>query len=604
MKPDAEPIATDYRIDTLLLDQWQADPRHPALIVGGSVVTAGELRDRVLGLAGVLQARGLRPGDRVAVYLERSADFIVAVLGAVVAGACHAAFDVGDPPRRTGEMIEDCAPRLVVTRTELAARLPEGTPICLVDERDPNGADQWRPVAADPERPAVIIYTSGSTGRPKASLISHRALVTRLNALQKSHRMDASDRIVHHTACNFDMFLIEVYWPLLAGATVVIAEAGRQRDPDYLAGLIRDAGITTFYCVVSLLDLFLASRDPAERYDGLRQVLTGGEPLSPELVKHFYRRSSATLTNLYGPSECTIYCTAWACPRDPDLQTVLIGTAIDDTSLWIVGPDGRPVAPGETGELYVGGAGLALGYLNREELTAQRFVPDRLGASGGRLYRSGDLVSLHPNGALEFHGRVDQQVKVRGYRIELGEIEDTALRCPGVRQAAVVAHGEGREKSLAAFLVACPGTDGDELTAVVRAALRDRLPGYMVPALLNLVDELPLTPGGKLDRGRLAGLAAADPGRGQDPEPPPVHPDDPTADLATAVWHQVLGTGDIGPQDDFFDIGGDSFMAMRVVQRLAGLLGIDIPVRTLLYEPTLAGFTAELEQLTNQETQR
>ncbi|MCX4978860.1 amino acid adenylation domain-containing protein [Streptomyces sp. NBC_00620] len=614
------PLDSRHRIDALLLERWDRDPALPALVSGDSVLTMGELKERVLRAAAALRARGVGSGDRVVVYHERSVDFVVAMLGVVFAGAAHAAIDVNDPLRRTLRTIDDCAPRALMTSPALRSRF-SGVPgfVVVTDEeyavRRPT--PPVPPVTASGEDPAVVIYTSGSTGRPKASLISHRALVSRLMALQSTHRMDEHDRMIHHTVCSFDMYLCELYWPLLAGAAVVIAAPGRQRDADYLAALIRDHRITTFYCVVSLLELFLLTRDPAERYDGIRQVLTGGESLSPELVKRFHARSTASLTNLYGPSECTIYCTAWVCPRDPDLDTVLIGSAIQDTELWILDEAGAPVSDGEPGELHIGGAGLALGYLHRPELTAERFITSPALSPDSRLYRSGDLVRARPDGALEFLGRVDRQVKIRGIRIELGEIEATAVRCAGVRQAAVVAHGTGYEKRLAAYVVAEEGAESLGLPSAVRQTLRTWLPPYMVPTAIEAVDSLPLTANGKLDRLLLEDWTAK---RAAAPVPAAVAHGTVVAaagaDVSTVtvvagasvetvvaeVWCEALGTTGIGPDDDFFDLGGDSFKVVQVVESLRHRLGADIPLAALLHEPTVAGFAAELRRLMDMDT--
>ena len=605
-------VAADsgHRIDALLLERWNRHPGLPALISEDTVVTTGELRDRVLRAAAALRACGLRPGDRVAIYHERSVEFVVAMLASVFAGAAHAAFDVHEPLARTLGTLDDCAPRVLLTSSALRSRF-SGVPdlVVLTDEECaahlPEADRLPGPASADD--PAVVIYTSGSTGRPKASLISHRALVSRLRALQGTHRMDEHDRMIHHTVCTFDMYLSELYWPLFAGAVVVIAEPGRQRDADHLAGLIRDHRVTTFYCVVTLLELFLLTRPETERYDGLRQVLTGGEPLAPELVKRFHARSTATLTNLYGPSECTIYCTAWVCPRDPGLDTVLIGTGIQDTELWILDEAGVPVADGEPGELHIGGAGLALGYLNRPELTEERFLAAPPVSPHSRLYRSGDLVRARPDGALEFLGRIDRQVKIRGIRIELGEIETTLTLCPGVRQAAVVAHGSGSAKQLTAYVV--PGQEGmaAELASAVRKTLVARLPHAMVPSSIEVVGELPLTANGKLDRSLLEERAAkrlADAPR-PGPEQAAVGVDDARADLeatVSQVWREVLGVADVGGDEDFFDLGGNSFKVVEAVERLRQRLGADIPLAALLAEPAFASFTQELRRIMDLET--
>ncbi len=620
-RPSAD---TDHRLDALLLERWERDPALPAIVSGDTVVTVGELRERVLRTAAALRAHGVRAGDRVVIHHERSVEFVVAVLGAMFAGAAHAALGVDDPPRRILRAVQDCEPRAVLTDSALRDRFSDvpglSDLVVLTDEECATYPPTPEPVRgnASADDPVAVIYTSGSTGRPKASLISHRALVSRITALQTTHRMDERDRMMHHTVCTFDMYLGELYWPLLAGATVVVAAPGRHRDADHLAALIRDQGVTTVYFGVSQLELFLLTRDPAERYDGLRQVLTGGEPLGPDLVKRFHSRSTASLTNIYGPSECTIYSTAWLCPRDPDLDTVLIGPAIQDTELWILDQNGAPVPDGEPGELYIGGAGVALGYLNRPELTAERFLgaerfPDAPAVSpDSRLYRSGDLVRARSDGALEFLGRADRQVKIRGIRIEPGEIEETAKRCTGVRQAAVVAHGSGAEKRLAAFVVPEKGVAPGSLPSSVREALRIWLPPYMVPSAIEVADELPLTPNGKLDRRLLEtwaakrsaesaparpvhrapaeAAAAADAGADMD-----AHPD--VESVVSEVWCEVLQVSAVGRDDDFFDLGGDSFKVLRVVETLRERLRTDIPLAALLLEPTAAEFSEELRRI-------
>ncbi|MFF3553847.1 non-ribosomal peptide synthetase [Streptomyces tsukubensis] len=593
---ESVPEGVHERLDELLLARWENHPEQPALVEGDRVVTAGELRDRVLRLAGALRERGVGDGDLVVVHLERSVDFVAAILAVVCAGGAHVAFDVADPPLRIRHMIDDCAPRLVLTSSALRGTLP-ADPACdivAIDACEPDTVTAFTAAPGSADQPAVVIYTSGSTGRPKATLISHRAVVARLAALQRTHGLGGDDRMIHHTTCSFDMFLIEIYWPLLAGATVVIADPVRRRDADYLAEMIRDRGITTFYCVVSLLDLFLLARGPAERYDGLRRVLTGGEPLSPHLVRRFHERSTASLTNLYGPSECTIYCTAWECPRDPELDTVLIGSAVAGTTLRVMDPAGDPVPAGEPGELYIGGEGLGTGYLARPGLTAQRFVPDGLGRPGERLYRSGDTVRVLPGGALEFLGRTDGQVKLRGVRIELREIESVALRSGAVSQAAVVAEGSGPETRLVAFVVSEPKDARAGAIESVREAFRSWLPRSMVPAAVTAVDELPLTPNGKVDQSLLREWASGAVGV--------VPTDGPTTtsaieSLVSNVWCEVLRVPSLGPHEDFFDSGGDSFKVVRATERINSLLNVDLPMSSLLHAPTVAAFSQELSRL-------
>ncbi|WP_460105506.1 non-ribosomal peptide synthetase [Streptomyces sp. YKOK-J1] len=603
------PHDAEHRLDTALLAGWEAHPERIAVLDGDDVVLAGEVRDRAVRIAALLRDRGVRPGDRVAVLLERSADFVIAVAAVVLAGGAHVAIDTANPAERVDFLLRDCAPRLLLTSTALRAGLSEdlATRVLTVEEcADADGPEEFRPADALADRPAVVIYTSGSTGRPKGSLLSHRGVTARLRSLQNSHPIDANDRVLHHTACTFDMFLVEVYWPLLHGAPIVVAAPGRQRDPGHLARLIREHEVTTVWWVVSLLELFLLALGPGERVDGLRQVLTGGEALGPELVRRFHERSRATLSNLYGPSECTMYCTAWVCPRDPGLRTVMIGSAIEDTTLWILDEQGRPVPEGQPGELYIGGVGVSLGYHDRPELTAERFVADTLGGTDGRLYRSGDLVRAHPSGELEYLGRVDRQVKIRGFRIEPGEIEGTALRVPGVRQAAVVADGAGAATRLVGFVVLDTGEKSAREAERVRSELAARLPAHLVPAVIVPLERFPLTPNGKLDHGELTAWAAdavpvtAGTDSGRDPVADPAGHGDGTGGpepagmeaLVAEVWGKVLGVPAVGPLDDFFELGGDSFRAVRVMRELEERTGLQVPMY-LVFEASGAAEFAE-----------
>ncbi|WP_424217355.1 non-ribosomal peptide synthetase (plasmid) [Streptomyces sp. BI20] len=591
------PIDAEHRLDTALLARWEEHPHRTAILDGDLVVTAGEVRDRAVRIAALLRDRGVRPGDRVAVLLERSADFVVAVAAVVLAGGAHVAIDTGNPAERVDFLLRDCAPRLLLTSTALNPGLAADftTPVLTMEEcAEAKGPAEFRPVEEGADRPAVVIYTSGSTGRPKGSLLSHRAVTARLRSLQNSHPIGEQDRVLHHTACTFDMFLVEVYWPLLHGAPIVVVAPGRQRDPAHLARLIREHGVTTVWWVVSLLELFLLALPPGERVDGLRQVLTGGEALGPELVHHFHGRSRGTLSNLYGPSECTMYCSVWLCPREPEPRTVMIGSAIEDTTLWVLDERGRPVPDGQPGELYIGGVGVSLGYHDRPELTAERFVPDTLGGTGGRLYRSGDLVRVHPSGELEYLGRVDRQVKIRGFRIEPGEIEGTALRVPGVRQAAVVADGTGSDTRLVGFVVMEPGEDPARAAERVRTELTTRLPAHLVPATVVPVEGFPLTPNGKLDHGTLTGWAV-------ETRTGPL-PDDTGGSevgdlvaLVAEVWGKVLGVPTVDPLDDFFELGGDSFRAVRVARELEERTGLKIPMH-LVFE--VSGVTEFAEAVT------
>jgi amino acid adenylation domain-containing protein len=448
------------------------------------------------------------------------------------------------------------------------------------------------------DTPSYTIYTSGSTGKPKASLTPHRALVSRLRWLQRRYGLTPDDRVLYKTACGFDVSVAELYWPLSVGAQLVVAAPGGQRDPDYLAEAVLRRGVTVLHFVPSLLELFLSGRPSTETYPGLRLLLAGGEALAPELVRRFYQRTPATLHNLYGPSECAIYTTAWECPRDPDLELVLIGHAVDDTELRVLDEHGRPVPQGTVGELFIGGVGLAREYLNRPELTAERFVPDHRGAAGARLYRSGDLVRQLPDGALEYLGRLDTQLKIRGNRVEPEEVRNTLLSLPGVAQAAVVPWQRDGSTELAGFFV--PAAEPSPSAEQLRERLRAHLPGYMVPALLRPIDILPLTPNGKLDRDALGALATVVPATPADPASSADHGEQlsEVEQVIAEIWHELLGGPALGLTDDFFDLGGTSIQAVKATQRLSRRLGVAVPMQVMYEESTLCYYAEEVEALT------
>ncbi|WP_329126865.1 non-ribosomal peptide synthetase [Streptomyces sp. NBC_01465] len=589
-------------VDTLLRETWSAAGDRIAVESEDVTLSYAELLDAVDRFAAALTRNGVRREQRVAILLDRSADLVVAQLAVVFAGGTQLAIDPDDPDERVLFMVEDSRPAVVITSGAHRSRIGDPPcPVLLIEELDtsepaPAGPLPGRNTA---DTTAYAIYTSGSTGRPKASLVPHRALVSRLRWLQRTYGLTPSDRVLYKTACGFDVSVAELYWPLSAGAQLVVAAPGGQRDPDYLADAVLHRGITTLHFVPSLLDLFLNCRPPHEQYPGLRLLLAGGEALSPDLVRRFHARTPAALHNMYGPSECAVYTTSWECPRDPAPDLVLIGSAVDDTELLVLDGMGREVPPGETGELYIGGAGLARAYLNRPALTAERFVPHPQKGNGHRLYRSGDLVREHHDGGMEFMGRSDTQVKVRGNRVEPDEVRNALLQLPGVAQAAVIAVTEGERTELAGFFV--PADDVRPAVDALRAALRKILPGYMVPATLTSLDVLPLTSNGKLDRAALAQLtrdliAAA----ACLPDAPETVGDPPQGQWEEAiaeVWQEVLAAPPLGREDDFFDVGGDSLTAVTASQRLGHRLGHRIPLEMIYEESTVRYYAEDLAAL-------
>jgi amino acid adenylation domain-containing protein len=580
-------------------------PQRTALVSAEWRLTYGQLLGIAASQAAVLRAHGAVPGGRVAIYLPRGPNLVIALVAAALTGSTQLAVDPDDPPARVRRLLADAAPSVLVTESSLLAGVaglagPAGSFDVVLAGELPDEPFSVPEVPGSPDDPAYMVYTSGSTGEPKASLISHRALLSRLGWLQRRYGLAADDRVLLKTACGFDVFIAELYWPLTAGATLVIAPPGAQRDPDYLARAVLTEGVTTLHFVPTLLEIFLAGRDPQERYDSLRRVLAGGEALTPELVGRFQARSTAELHNMYGPSECAIYSTAWECPRDPDLARVLIGGPVDGAELWVLDEDRQPVPPGTAGELYIGGDGLANGYHFRPELTSERFATLNLAGAARRVYQTGDRVRDAGGGELEFLGRMDTQIKIRGYRVEPGEIEIAILGTGLVRAAVVVAATTGAGQRLVAFVILSEPADAGRASEEILAALRRDLPAYLVPVAIVDVDQLPVTVNGKVDRKELATRAAEV--RPAAPAAPAVKPTTLTGAipaLVTTLWKQQLDIDQVDEDDDFFLLGGDSRAAVELVRSLASELSYRIPARALFDSPTLAEFAAYVVQLDN-----
>lgn len=571
----------------LLAETWQREPDAVAVEDRDGRLTRRELEAEVRGLAARLVAAGVQPGDIVAVYVERSVQLVVAQVAVLFAGAAHVAIDPDDPPQRLGYLLDDSRPSIVLCSERLRDRLPKTVRTLVRGSRVEGPADL--PIAAADDG-AYLIYTSGSTGAPKASLITHRALVSRLRWLQDFCPLTDADVVLYKTACGFDVSVAELYWTLTAGGLLYCARPGVQRDTDYLAAVVAKQRVSVLHFVPSLLDLFLASRPEDERYESVRLMLAGGEVLSPALVRRWQARSPGTLLNMYGPSECAVYTTAWACPDPLGDQPVMIGSAAGETGLWVLDEDSRAVTDlNASGELLVTGAGLAREYVGRPDLTAERFVSlaalnPELPAE--RAYRTGDLVAWSSPGVLAYRGRVDRQVKIRGHRIELEEIEVVASSVPSVsRAAAVVVRGQDTQE-LHLFLVPV-GTSGGgpDLETTARELLRDRLPAYMQPRDVHVIDGLPLSPNGKLDDALLGELVAA--------TAPAVAAKAEQADPLANRWAALLGV----PADadcDFFLAGGDSFTAVRLLKQLSEDFGQRLPLRLLMQHPVFGDFHAAL----------
>ncbi|WP_051807117.1 non-ribosomal peptide synthetase [Streptomyces sp. NRRL F-2664] len=592
----------DTTLAALLADQAARTPEATAVVFEDVELTYAELGARAGDLASRLAGLGAGPGRVVAVALPRSAELVVALNAVLRAGAAYLPLDPGYPADRLALMLADAAPVALVTDTATRAHLPQDASVPVVVVDDPGssavGAAAGAAVrAARPGDPAYVIYTSGSTGRPKGVVVPHSAIVHRLLWAQGEYGLTPGDRVLQKTPSSFDVSVWEFFWPLITGATLVVARPRGHLDPQYLARLIRDRGVTTAHFVPSMLRAFLGEPEAAG-CTGLTRVLCSGEALAPDLVGAFHRMygGAVELHNLYGPTEAAVDVTHRACPpQDADRDTVPIGRPVWNTSVYVLDAGLRPVPAGVPGELYLAGPQLADGYLGRAALTAERFTADPFGPPGSRMYRTGDLARLTADGVVEYLGRTDDQVKIRGFRIEPGEIEAALAAQPGVREAAVVARrdlvaggagtagGAGGDPVLVAYVT---GTAAD--AAALRRALASTLPEHCVPAAFVVLDALPLTPSGKLDR---RALPAPDPGAGAGGGR---RPRTPAEEILCDLFAEVLGLPEVGIDDNFFDLGGHSLLATRLASRVRSTLGADLALRTVFDAPTVAALARRL----------
>jgi amino acid adenylation domain-containing protein len=537
-----------------------------------------ELDRRANRLAWFLHRLGAGPGDLVGVCVPRCAAMVVALLGVLKSGAAYLPLDADYPAERLRYMVADSGARLVLVTPATAAALAGVSARLLGLDADAitRCPANPPPSAATPGDLAYVIYTSGSTGRPKGAMNEHRAVTNRIAWALLEYPLQAGEAIMQKTPLGFDVSGWEVHWPLAAGARMVLARPGGHRDPDYLVDLIRAEAVTTVHFVPSMLTAFLGTERVRECDGVLRRILCSGEELPRELANRCRRLlPTVELHNLYGPTETAIEVTAARVEADPAGCRVPMGRPIAGTTAFVLDPSGELAPPGARGELHIGGIAVGRGYHGRPGLTAQRFVPDPTG-TGTRLYRTGDLVRWRSDGALEFLGRLDQQIKIRGHRIEISEIEAVLAEHPQVAATAVTAAGSGEGAYLVGYVV----PSGPRLTVDLRAYLRARLPEPMVPAYVMTLGELPVSANGKLDRARLP--VPAPPSRAGGAEPPC----GPTEELLALIWAEVLGLEQVGVQEDFYDLGGNSLRAVTVLNR-AREAGLRVPIALLLGSHTI-----------------
>ena len=570
--PPAAPPASETIVDRFE-GQVALQPHAVAIASGDEQISYRGLDARVATIAGRLRARGVGPGTLVGVCLHRGVNLVATLLAVMRCRAAYVPLDPSFPRERLTFMVRDSGLALVVTDPELAGLLPPDAALAFIGAMLEPAAEA--PDAApipdrmDPDDLAYVIYTSGSTGVPKGVEVSHRSLANVLVSMADRPGLAHGDRLLAVTTISFDIAAVEIFLPLLVGATIVMATGNDSRDPTRLAALLGDGGITVMQATPSTWRMLI---DAGWRgHPDALAIWSGGEALSRELAEALLRRGRA-VWNLFGPTETTIWSTVESVTSGTG--PVGIGNPIANTDLQILDDQRRPTPVGVPGELYIGGVGVARGYRNRPELTAERFVASAV-AAGERLYRTGDRVRRLPDGGLHWLGRFDSQVKIRGHRVEIGEVEACLERVPDVGNGVVVAladrHGE---YSLVAFVVGSGGGDVD--TRAVRDHLARALPNYMVPSRVELLQALPMTPNGKVDRAALVRIANADAVVENRP------PASETERRLCAIWADVLGAQTVGVDEDFFDLGGHSLLAVRLVSAIERELGQSLSVATML----------------------
>ncbi|RXT60163.1 non-ribosomal peptide synthetase [Pseudomonas syringae] len=572
-------------LHSLIEAQVRATPDAPALVFATEQLSYVQLNARANQLAHRLRESGVGPDVLVGICVERSLELVIGLLAIIKAGGAYVPLDPDYPEDRLAYMMQDSGIGLLLTQTALLARLPvQVQSLCLDQDGDwLEGYSTANPVnLSHPLNLAYVIYTSGSTGKPKGAGNSHRALVNRLHWMQKAYKIDGSDTVLQKTPFSFDVSVWEFFWPLMTGARLAVALPGDHRDPERLVQTIREHQVTTLHFVPSMLQAFM-THPQVESCDTLRRVVCSGEALPAELAAQVLKRlPQAGLYNLYGPTEAAIDVTHWTCSTD-DILSVPIGQPIDNLKTHILDDGLLPAAQGVAAELYLGGVGLARGYHNRAALTAERFVPDPFDEQGGgRLYRTGDLARYRDAGVIDYAGRIDHQVKIRGLRIELGEIEASLLEHDSVHEAVVIDVDGPSGKQLAAYLVV--EHHDDQLRDALKACLKESLPDYMVPTHFIVLDRMPLSANGKLDRKALPKPDASQLQRQY------VAPCTEQEQQMAAIWADVLKVERVGLSDDFFELGGHSLLATQLISRIHTGLGIDIPLRLIFEKPQLNEF--------------
>ncbi|MEW5928157.1 MAG: non-ribosomal peptide synthase/polyketide synthase [Gemmatimonadota bacterium] len=582
-------------VHVLFAGQAARTPEAPAVLFRDEVLAYGELERRADRLAHLLRERGAGPEVRVGVCLERGVSAVLAMLAILKAGAAYVPVAPSDPAERLREVFADAGVRLVLSESAAGAHLPGAVEPLWLDAAEtaaalaamPEGAPR---VVSDPSQLAYVIYTSGSTGRPKGVAVSHTSVV-RLVRNTDYVPFGPEERIAHASNLAFDAATFEIWGALLNGGSLAVVERETTLSPAALVAALREREVTTLFVTTALFNR-VAHEEPGG-FGTLRHLLFGGEAVDPASVRRVLESGApGRLLHVYGPTETTTYASRHLVRGvEPDAATVPIGGPLGNTTLYVLDAGGEALPAGLPGELYVGGPGVARGYLGRPKLTVEKFVPDPFSAeAGARLYRTGDRVRWTAAGEIEFLGRVDQQVKIRGFRIEPGEVEAALLAEEGVHEAVVLAREDAPgDRRLVAYVVAAEG-GAAPTAAELRAGLRQRLPEHMVPGAFVLLESIPLTANGKVDRRALPAPERGSAGAYAAPRTA-------TEGVLAGIWAEVLRTERVGVLDNFFELGGHSLLATQVVSRVWEAFGVEVPLKALFEVPTVAGLAGRIEAL-------
>ena len=579
----------------LFEEQAERTPEAVAVVYGDEQLSYWELNRRANALAHFLRKQGIGDEEPVGICMQPSPEMLVSLLGVLKAGGAYVPLDPSYPSERLSFMLEESQISVLLTQQPLLGELPwhDARAVCLdtgweefAREREENPARK-----GFAEQLAYVIYTSGSTGKPKGVQITHRALVNFLHTMRQRPGLTERDRLLAVTSLSFDIAALELFLPLIVGACVVLVSRETAADGALLAQKLTEAGGTVMQATPATWQILLQAGEVGH---APLKVLCGGEAVSREMARRLVARGTS-VWNLYGPTETTIWSSIQQ--LEGNNEPIPIGRPIANTQIYVLDRYLRLVPVGVPGELHIGGDGVARGYLHRPELTAERFIPDPWsGVRGARLYKTGDLARLLPNGTIEYLGRLDQQVKLRGYRVELGEIEVVLEEHPDVREAVVVAHEDMQgDKRLVAYVV--PHTQQKPTVSDLRSHMQARLPDYMLPSTIMLLELLPLTPNGKLDRRMLPRPT----GVRLESEETFMPPRGPIEEALVSIWADVLRLERVGIHDHFFDLGGHSLLVTQVIGRVRQTLQVELSVRALFEAPTVATLARRIEALSQAE---